>query len=165
VIGKALLAVALGLGLSACNPLISDPVSVGGELEQTAARYTGPAAAWLEVAVSGAPDHAVFAFALIENTDLHGPAQRSCSGGAAVVPCVVTASDVRMPNQQRVAGDGSQRVRLMTVWSGETVQLVLVCVDPDTQELGCPAAVRTVLSAVNAGGHRVGDLVPGTPSS
>lgn len=160
---KVFLATVLVLGLAACNPLISDPVSLGGELEQTAARYTGPAGAWLEVAVSGAPDHAVFAFALIQNTDLQGPAQRSCAG-AAVVPCDVTASDVRMPNQRRVAGDGSQSVRLMTVWSGETVQVVLVCVD-DTQELGCPAAVRTVLTAVDAGGNRVGDLVPGTLSS
>jgi hypothetical protein len=162
-VNRALLAIVAGLGLCSCNPLISDPVSRGGELEQTAARYTGPAHAWLEVAVTGAPEHAVYAFALIENRDLHGPAQRSC-GGAVVVPCEVTASDVRMPNQRLLAGDGSQSVRLMTVWSGETVQVVLVCIDPDSQELGCPTTVRTVLTAVDAQRRRVGDLLPGTLS-
>jgi hypothetical protein len=73
----------------------------------------------------------------------------------------VVLGDVRTPNQLLVRGDGSQAVRLMTVWSGETAQVTLVCVDPETQELGCPSAVRTRLSVVDEDGRRVGDLRPG----
>lgn len=157
---KVLLAIVV-LGLAACNPLISDPVSVGGELEETSGRYVGPDAAWLDVAVSGAPSHNVFALALINNSDLHGPSERSCAS-TTVVPCDVTVSDVRMTNQRTVAGDGSQRVRLMTIWSDETVQIVLVCVDPETQELGCPSSLRSALRATDDDGNPVGVLVPGT---
>jgi hypothetical protein len=160
--GKALCALVVVVGLAACNPLTTDPVTIGGELDVTAARYTGPDATWLAVAVVGAPEHAVYVFALIRDEDRVGPEQRSCHL-STVVPCDVTPSDIRMPNQRLVAGDGSQRVRLITVWSGETVQVVLVCVDPDTQELGCPPALRTRLSAIDGAGNRVGALAPATP--
>jgi hypothetical protein len=84
---------------------------------------------------------------------------RSCAGaGGAAVECVVTPGDVRMPNQRVVPGDGSRYVRLMTVWSGEPVEIVLVCVDPDTQELGCPEAMRAALRTVDNGGTLIGDL-------
>lgn len=157
-----MLAIVALLGLAACNPLISDPISLGGELDESSARYVGPDAAWLEVAVSGAPDHVVFALALIGNDDLRGPTSRSCAG-PTVTPCEVNVSDVRMPNQRTVSGDFSQSVPLMQIWSDETVHVVLVCVDPETQELGCPPAVRTALRAVDAAGGRVGVLVPAAP--
>jgi hypothetical protein len=158
---RALTVVVLMIALAACNPLVTDPASIGGEFDQTAARYGGPDAAWVEVTVLGAPDHEVFAFALINNDDLHGPTARSCSL-STVVPCDVTPSDVRMPNQRLVSGDGSESLRLITVWSGETFQVILVCVDPETQELGCPETVRTLFSVVDEGGARVGTLVPAT---
>lgn len=158
---RALRLIVVGLLLAACNPLISDPVSVGGEFEQTSPRYFGPPAAWLNVAVSGAPVYDVFVFALIHNRDLVGPTARSCAGGATIAPCDVTAFDVRMPNQPRVFADGSHVAPLMEIWSGETIQVVLVCVDRGTQELGCPPSVRTILRAVDANGIQVGHLVPG----
>ena len=79
-----------------------------------------------------------------------------------MVPCTLTASDIRMPNQQTVPGDGSESVPLMQVWSEETARLVLVCVDPDTQELGCPPTLRAALTTVDDQHQRVGALAPGT---
>jgi hypothetical protein len=102
----------------------------------------------------------VYALALVLERDLRGPEQRDCAGPDRV-PCDVVLGDVRTPDQQLVRGDGSQAVRLMTLWSGETAQVALVCVDPETQELGCPSAVRTRLSVVDDDGRRVGDLRPG----
>ncbi len=58
---KALLVLGGAAALAVCNPLLTDPVSQGGELETTSARYVGPPAAWLEVAVSGVGDDAVYA--------------------------------------------------------------------------------------------------------
>jgi hypothetical protein len=149
------------LVLAACNPLLSDPVSVGGELDQTAARYAGPPAAWTEVLVSGATEDDVFAFALVRDDARHGPAERSCAGPEDVaVPCDVTLHDVRMPNQRTVPGDASRYVRLMTVWPDETIDVVLVCVDRATNELGCPTSLRVALRTVDDGGARTGVLVP-----
>jgi hypothetical protein len=148
------------LVLAACNPLLTDPVSVGGELEQTTATYAGPDPVWVQVAVQGAPAHTVFALALVLNSDRTGPTARDCATNGGTAPCDVTLSDVRMPNQRVVPGDGSAAVRLMTLWSGERVQLVLVCVDPVTQELGCPVAIRTVIQTVDDAGAPVGDLSP-----
>jgi hypothetical protein len=144
--------------LAACNPLTTNPVSMG-DLDLTSAHYDGPSPAWADLSVRGAPDHIVFAFALITNADLTGPTDRSCTGPtSAVVPCTVTTGDVRMPNQRVVPGDGSAKVRLMTIWPGERVQIALVCVDNATQELACPTTVRTAIGAVTDDGTRVGDL-------
>ena len=157
---RAAIAVALLIGLTACNPLLTDPDPLGFDIDETSARYGGPDAAWLEITASGAPDHVVYAFALIEFADLHGPTSRSCAG-ATVTSCTVTVSDVRMPDQRLVPGDGSASVRLMQLWSGETVQVALVCVDADSQELGCPATLRTALRTVDgSSGGLVGALVP-----
>lgn len=157
---KVLMVLIAAAGMAACNPLTTDPVSLGGEIDQTAVAYTGPDASWLRVAVDGAPRHAVYALALVLQRDLRGPERRDCAGPGRV-PCDVVLGDVRTPNQRLVRGDGTQTVRLMTVWSGETAQVALVCVDPETQELGCPGAVRTRLSVVDEDGRRVGDLQPG----
>jgi hypothetical protein len=148
--------------IAGCNPLLGDPVTIGGELDRTSARYSGPPAAWIEVSVSGAASHTVYALALVADADLHGPASRSCiDAGGAVVPCAITAAGVQTPEQRVVPGDGTKFVRLMTVWPGETVVLVLVCVDPATQELGCPATLRTATRSVDESGALVGDLVAG----
>ena len=157
---KVLMVLIAAVGMAACNPLTTDPVSLGGEIDQTAVAYTGPDASWLRVAVDGAPRHAVYALALVLQRDLRGPERRDCAGPGRV-PCDVVLGDVRTPNQRLVRGDGTQAIRLLTLWSGETAQLALVCVDPETQELGCPAAVRTRLSVVDEDGRRVGDLQPG----
>ncbi len=158
-----MLALGAAVVLSGCNPLVTDPTSLGGELELTSGRYQGPAGAWIEVSVRGASDHDVFALALIRTENLEGPTMRSCAGpGGSAVDCVVTPGDVRMPNQRVVPGDGLSYVRLMTVWSGEPVEIVLVCVDPDTQELGCPAAMRTALRTVDHAETLIGDLTPVT---
>ena len=158
---RVLIAVLAIAGLSACNPLISDPVTVGGELDETAVRYAGSAPGWLELSVVGAPDHQGYALALIKDADLVGPVTRSCAGaGGVTVPCVDTVTDVRMPDQRSVRPDGAARVRLMTVWPGETVHVVLVCISDETQELGCPASVRMVLHAVDDAGAKSGALVP-----
>jgi hypothetical protein len=156
---RCLLVLVAVAGLAACNPLLTDPESIGGEQDETAVAYRGPSNRWLAVAVDGAPDHRVYALALVLDRDRTGPSERRCAG--PVRPCVVTTSDVRMPDQRLVPGDGSRVVRLMTVWSGETAQLVLVCVDPDTQELGCPAALRAEVRVVDGDGALVGDLEPG----
>jgi hypothetical protein len=158
---RALLTVAVALCLAACNPLFIDPTSVGGELETTGARYEGPSSAWVEISVRGASAHTVYALALIELGDLEGPQSRACLDSVgATVECAVTQLDVRMPDQRVVLGDGSSFVGLMTIWSGEPVQIVLVCVDPDTQELGCPGSLRAALRAVDGTGALVGDLTP-----
>jgi len=144
--------------LGACNPLIRDPISQGGEIDTTDALYTGPPAAWLETGVTGAGDDAIFAFALVRDEYLEGPEQRSCAvDDDAVVDCVITPVDVRTPTQRTVAGDGSY-TRLMTLWPGERVDVVLVCVDPTTQELGCPAETRVWLRTVDNVGALVGEL-------
>ena len=147
--------------LVGCNPLLGDPVAVGGELDRTAARYTGPPAAWIELAVSGSSEHTVFALALVATANLEGPTARSCSeAGGAVEACAVTVNSVQMGDQRIVPGDGTQFVRLMTVWPEEIVDLVLVCVDPATEELGCPSKLRTSTRAVDDSGTSIGDLVP-----
>jgi len=63
-----------------------------------------------------------------------------------------------MPDQRTVPGDGSLAVRLMSVFSAERVQIILVCVDPVSQDLDCPEALRTEIRAVDPGGTRIGDL-------
>jgi hypothetical protein len=132
-----------------------------GDLDSTAARYEGPDAAWVDLAVTGAPDHTVFALAGLTHADRIGPTDRSCTGPtSAVMDCTVTLNDVRMPNQRVVPGDGSARVPLMTIWSGERVQIVLVCVDNVTEELVCPATVRTRIGTADDDGTRVGNLTP-----
>ena len=152
---KALLMLCGAAALGACNPLVTDPVSEGGEFETTSARYVGPRAAWLEVAVSGAGDDTVYALAIVRVPEGEDPAPHDCAGaGDAIVECVAFGTDVGMPNQRVVPGDGSAFVRMMTLESGETVEVVLVCVDPTTQDLGCPAAVRAALQTVG----RVGGL-------
>jgi hypothetical protein len=156
---RALVAFVALAGLSACNPLIADPVTVGGELDETAVRYSGPAPAWIELSVTGAPDHHVYALALVEDADRVGPETRSCAAGSAVTLCIDTVADVRMPNQQTVASDSGERVRLMTVWPGERIRLALVCVD-ETQELGCPPTLRMALHARDDDGATTGALVP-----
>jgi len=65
---------AAALLLTACNPLRTDPDPLGGGIEQTSARYSGPSPAWIEVVVRGAADHAVYALALVAEQDLAGPA-------------------------------------------------------------------------------------------
>jgi hypothetical protein len=157
---RVLIVIAAFVACAACNPLTTDPVTVGGEFDETAATYTGPSPAWLQIAVSGAPDHRVYALALVLERDRVGPGQRLCGGPTGPVECIVTRSDVRTPNQRVVPGNGSRLVRLMTVWSGERVQVALVCVDPDTQELGCPEALRATLQTVDPGGTLIGDLTP-----
>jgi hypothetical protein len=156
-------AVAVGcLTLAACNPLLFDPRSQV-DLEDTSARYTGPDGAWLEVSVFGAGDHDVYALGAILLTDLVGPTARSCiSPGGTVVPCTVSTTLVTTPNQRVVPGDGSAFVRLMTLWSGERHSVVLVCVDRNTFELGCPASMRGLLRTVDDGGAAIGDLLPAT---
>ena len=149
------------VGVAACNPLVTDPASVGGEFDETAVVYSGPGGVWLQASVTGAPDAIVYGFALIFNADLHGPTVRSC-GGDTVTQCDVTALDVRMPQQVVVAPYGAPPTRLMTVWPGETIQVALVCVDPDTQALGCPPSLRLVLHTFDEDGNRAGVLAPVT---
>jgi hypothetical protein len=152
-------AAAAVLTLCACNPLLTDPVSLGGELEMTSVRYAGQPAAWLEVAVTGAGDDSVYAFAVIPGSDVQGPSERDCAGaGDSTVACVITPSDLRMPDQRVVPGDGSAFVRMITVWPRERVDVVLVCVDPRTQNLGCADAVRTSLRTVDGAGALTGNL-------
>ncbi len=141
--------------------MLGDPVTVGGELDLIGARYSGPPDSWIEIAVSGAPSHAVYAFAVIRNEDLTGGTARDCAGsGGVVVPCTLTALSVQTPDQRLVAGDGSEFVRLITMWPDERVGIVLVCVDPVTQELGCPTTLRTALRAVDDAGVLAGALTP-----
>ena len=119
----------------------------------TSVRYAGQPAAWLEVAVTGAGDDSVYAFAVIPGSDVQGPSERDCAGaGDSTVACVITPSDLRMPDQRVVPGDGSAFVRMITVWPRERVDVVLVCVDPHTQNLGCADAVRTSLRTVDGAG-------------
>ena len=152
---------AAAIAVSACNPLLGDPVTVGGEFDQVGARYSGPADTWTELAVFGASSHTVYALAVVLEEDLTGPLERDCMDPAGTVaPCLPTVAFLGMPNQRVVPGDGSAYVRLMTVWPGERVGIVLVCVDPSTQELGCPPSLRTALRAVDDTGARVGDLIP-----
>ncbi|MGZ4707743.1 MAG: hypothetical protein ACXWBN_03255 [Acidimicrobiales bacterium] len=156
-------AVACVLVAAGCNPLLGDPVSQGGELEITTARLVGSEPVWIELAVSGAGDVGVYALGLIDVADLHGPTQRSCASSSGWVPCSVTATGVQMPDQRLVPGaDASTYVRLMTVWPGETISVVLVCVDAvdAVGDLGCPGTTRTALAAVDEDGTRTGDLVP-----
>ena len=150
---KALLVLGGAVALGACNPLLTDPVSQGGELETTSARYVGPPAAWLEVAVSGAGDDAVYALAVVRVDDGQVPPHHDCAGpDDVIVDCVAFGTGLGMPNQRIVPGDGSAFVRMMTIESGETVEVVLVCVDPTTQDLGCPPALRAALrTAGNVG--------------
>ena len=149
------------LVLAGCNPLLGDPITVGGELDEIGARYSGPADNWIEIAVSGAASHAVYAFALILTGDLTGPTSRDCADPVgAIVPCRITAHSLQTPNQRLVTGDGSEFVRLMTMWPDERVGVVIVCVDPVTFELGCPTTLRTALRAVDDAGAMVGDLTP-----
>lgn len=146
---------------AACNPLISAPVDVGAgnEIEVSAVRYSGPPGVWLEAAATGAPGRVVYASALIPRASLTGPVERSC-GGITVAPCEVNVVDVR--SQQRVLPQGgSAFARLMTIWPDETIQIVVVCVEPVTQELGCPPSLRLTLQARNEAGTRTGDLLPG----
>lgn len=146
--------------LVACNPLVTNPESMG-DLDVTSARYEGPNPAWIELSVVGAPDHQVYVFSSVLNENRTGPTDRSCIGDAnAVVPCLVTIADVRMPNQLLLAGDGSSSRRLMTVWPEERVHVVVVCVDPVTQELACPSSMLTVLTAITEEGTRIGRLKP-----
>jgi hypothetical protein len=143
--------------LGACNPLLTDPVSQGGEFETTSARYVGPPAAWLEVAVSGAGDDTVYALAVLHVNDGQDPSLHDCAGpGDTIVDCIRYGMDVGMPNQRVVPGDGSAFVRMITLESGETVEVILVCVDPTTQNLGCPAAVRAALRTEGQEGVLVG---------
>ena len=115
----------------------------------------------IELSVVGAPDHQVYVFSSVLNENRTGPTDRSCIGDAnAVVPCLVTIADVRMPNQLLLPGDGSSSRRLMTVWPEERVHVVVVCVDPVTQELACPSSMLTVLTAVTEEGTRIGRLKP-----
>jgi hypothetical protein len=154
---KALLVLCGAAALGACNPLLTDPVSEGGEFETTSARYVGPPTAWLEVAVSGAGDDTVYALAIVRVPDGEDPAPHDCAGADdSIVECVAFGTDVGMPNQRVVPGDGSEFVRMMTLESGETVAVVLVCVDPTTQELGCPTAVRAALRTADREGVLVG---------
>jgi hypothetical protein len=146
------------VALAGCNPIFTDPVSLGGELEVTSVLYDGPPGAWAEVAVRDAADVHVYAFAVVDDDVRTGPSIRSCGDASGTTECLVTASDVRMPNQVLVPGDGSAYEPLMTVWPGERLDLVLVCVDPATQELACPPGLRTVIRTVDEGGARVGDL-------
>ena len=76
------------------------------------------------------------------------------------MPCTVTALSVQTPSQRLVTGDGSEFVRLITMWPDERVSIVLVCVDPVTHELGCPSTLRTALRAVDDAGVKIGDLTP-----
>ncbi len=103
----------------------------------------------------------MFALALVATANLEGPTARSCSeAGGAVEACAVTVNSVQMGDQRIVPGDGTQFVRLMTVWPEEIVDLVLVCVDPATEELGCPSTLRTSTRAVDDSGTSIGDLIP-----
>jgi len=154
---KTFVALCGAAALGACNPLLTDPVSQGGELETTSARYAGPSHAWLEVAVSGAGDDTVYALAIVRVPDGQDPTPHDCAGpGDTIVDCIAFGTNIGMPNQRVVPGDGSAFVRMMTLESGETVEIVLVCVDPATQDLGCPATVRAALRTVD---HQ-GALVP-----
>ena len=158
------LTVAVLLGAVACNPIVTDTESLGGELDQTAVRYAGPAGSWLDAAVTGSAGRTVYGFALISNADLRGPTARSC-GGDPVPACVATPSDLRMTQQRIVPEPGTAPVRLMTVWSGERIQVVLVCVEPVTEELGCPPTLRLVLRATDDGGAPAGVLGPADASA
>ncbi len=73
-----------------------------------------------------------------------------------IVDCVPFGTDIGMPNQRVVPGDGSAFVRMMTIESSETVEVVLVCVDPTTQDLGCPASLRAALRTAGGVGVLVG---------
>jgi hypothetical protein len=154
-------ALAVALILAACNPLITDPVSQGGEQELSSARYSGPDAVWLEVAATGAPSHLVFVLAGVKPADLTGPTARSCAGAAGVEPCTVVTGHV-LSTQRGVAGDGSAYVALITLWFEEIVRVTTVCVDPVTNELGCPDGLRVKLRTVDGYGALAGDLTPVT---
>ena len=55
---KVLMVLIAAVGMAACNPLTTDPVSLW-RIDQTAVAYDGPDASWLRVAVDGVPRHAV----------------------------------------------------------------------------------------------------------
>jgi hypothetical protein len=159
--GRAtMLAISAGLLLTACNPIATDPVSQGGELEETIVRYTGPPAAWIETATTGADAFDIFLLASIRNEDLQGPATRNCIDTAGrVTECTKSQFFVQTPNQRTIpTSDPRRRVRLITVWENEPVSLILVCIDPATQELGCPNQLRTRIRAVDDAGALIGDL-------
>lgn len=160
---RRVLCAAIVVALAGCNPLLTDPVDLGGGIEDAAVRYDGPAGAWLEAVVRPTPDHAVYAMAIVLDGDRTGPVARACSiSGDTVVPCVDTGTDVRMPNQ-RLMPDGGPPQRLMTVWPGETVHVVLVCVHEATQELVCPPDLLTAVQARDEQGALVGELEPSEP--
>lgn len=153
--------VIVGLVASACNPLTTDPVPVGGEFDLTSARYgPGPEGAWFEVAVTGATPFSVYALADVGPDDRTGPLTRACAGEAGPEPCYIATGHVQS-TQRMVPQNTTGRlafVRLITLWPEEVVGLVLVCVEPATQELGCPDSLRARLRMVDDGGNLVGDL-------
>ena len=75
-LSRALAATIALVVLAGCNPLFGDPVTVGGELDQIGARFSGPADNWIEIAPSGAASHAVYAFALDRQREPHRPDER-----------------------------------------------------------------------------------------
>jgi hypothetical protein len=159
-LGRVLGATIALLALAGCNPLLGDPATVG-DFDEIGARYSGPADSWIEIAVSGAPSHSVYALALIRSEDLTGPTSRDCGdSGGAPVPCDVSVVTVQMPSQRLVRGDGSEFARLITMWPDERVSIALVCVDPVTDDRGCPTTLRTALRVVDDAGSSVGDLIP-----
>ena len=159
-VGRLARGAAIGLLLilcAACNPLETDPEHFS-DLDLTSVRYAGPAPAWIDVSVEGAPDHQVYVLSLVRDDDLTGPTDRSCHTPAGVAPCLVSVGDVWMPGQVVVVGDGSESVRQMQVWPGEQLQTVVVCVDPVTHELACPPEVRTTFAARAEDGSLIGNL-------
>lgn len=94
---------------------------------------------------------------LVRQADLTGPSTRLCIGPGGAVPCIESATDVRLPGQTVLPADGSWR-RLMAVWPDEVVEVWLVCIDETTQDLVCPDSLRLRVRTVDDTGALVGHV-------
>jgi len=157
--GRVVLAFAAIVMLAACNPLLADPQTTG-DLDRSAARYTnGPDDVWVEVAVSGAASYRVYAFTAVRPHNIVGPTTRDCLQNDVVVNCASDLTGVHVPDQVLLATDAPRYAPLMTVWSNETIDVVLVCVD-DASDTGCPPTLRLALRTRDGDGLLAGDLAP-----
>ena len=157
---KVLMVLIAAVGMAACNPLTTDPVSSAGRSSRRPSRTPDPMRAGCASRSTVLPvtrctrSHSSWSATSAAPSDGTAPVR----GGFPATWCWAMSAH---RTSASCGATAAQAVRLMTVWSGETAQVALVCVDPETQELGCPNTVRTRLSVVDEDGRRVGDLQPG----